>query len=72
MGTQTIETFKAKHFGKPKVDLKPSLRTLNIKQLKFLAAKHKVKVTGRVEETLLVPSQKPPQKANTLPSYQKL
>ena len=35
MGTQTLETFKAKHFDKPKADLKPTLQALSIKQLKL-------------------------------------
>ena len=63
MGTQTIETFKAKYFSKPKPDLKQSLGTLSIKQLKFLAAKHHVKVTDRVVETLFSSTRKAPTKS---------
>ena len=63
MGTQSIESFKEKHFGKPKEDLKPLLQALSVKQLKFLAAKHNVKVAGRVEETLFSSVTKAPTKS---------
>ena len=72
MGTQTLETFKAKHFDKPKADLKPTLQALSIKQLKLLAAKHKVKVTGKVEETLFSSVRKAPTKSQYITKLSKV
>jgi len=50
MRTTSIETFKARHFDKPKANLKPALKALNITQLKLLAKKHNLKVKGRTED----------------------
>ncbi len=72
MGTQSIETFKAKHFGKPKENLKPLLQTLNIKQLKFLATKHNVKVTGKLEENLFSSTRKAPTKSQYVTKLSKI
>jgi len=50
MHTTSIEIFKARHFDKPKENHKQALETLTIKQLKFLADKHHIRVKGSVVE----------------------
>jgi hypothetical protein len=64
MQTQTIESFRAKHFAKPgtlspemklkqaKAQVKQKLEHLTLPQLKALATKHGVRVPGYVEEGL--------------------
>ena len=63
MGTQSIESFKAKHFGQPKKDLRPMLQSLGVQQLKSLAAQHGVKVSGRIAEGFFTSARKPPTKS---------
>ena len=52
-GTDSWAVFLKKQGVKdPKEELKQALQSLTLQQLKLLAAKHKVKVTGRIEEDL--------------------
>jgi hypothetical protein len=52
-GTDSWAVFLKKQGVKdPKEEVKQSLQNLTLQQLKLLAAKHKVKVTGRIEEDL--------------------
>ena len=52
-GTDSWAVFLKKQGVKdPKQELKQSLENLTLQQLKLLAAKHKVKVAGRIEEDL--------------------
>ena len=62
MGTTSIEVFKARHFDTPKADLKPSLQSLSITQLKLLAKKHGIQIKGKVVESLFDSYTKPPTK----------
>jgi len=66
MGTQSIESFRKKHFtsNRPKRTTSPSsttkrklvtrqkLNEITLKQLKFLARKHKITVSGSVYENV--------------------
>jgi hypothetical protein len=63
MQTTSIETFKTRHFDKPKADLKPSLQALSISQLRGLAKKHGIKIRGEVIETLFESHTKSPTKS---------
>jgi hypothetical protein len=52
-GTDSWAVFMKKQgVADPKAKMKQSLENLTLQQLKLLAAKHKVRVTGYVEETL--------------------
>jgi len=52
-GTDSWAVFlKKQGVRDPKEELKQALQSLTLQQLKLLAAKHKVKVTGRIEEDL--------------------
>jgi hypothetical protein len=52
-GTDNWATFlKKQGIEDPKVQLKKILETLNIKQLKLLAGKHHIKISGQIEENL--------------------
>ena len=60
MHTTSIETFKARHFEKPKVNHKIDLENLTVKELKFLANKHHVHVNGHVVENFFESHTVPP------------
>jgi hypothetical protein len=77
MRTQSIENFRAKHFAStsnlmPAVNksttikkeplTKQQLNELTLKQLKFLANKHKIKVGGNVYEDMWGTTRQPPTK----------
>jgi len=63
-GTDSWSTFlKKQGVVDPKTKLKNSLQALSIKQLKSLADKHKIKVKGKVEETLFDSYRKAPSKS---------
>ena len=66
MATQSIESFRAKHFTsnrskststhsviKRKLASRQRLNELTLKQLKFLASKHKIKISSTVWEDIL-------------------
>lgn len=63
-GTDNWATFLRKRgVEDPKVKLKKSLAALNIKQLKFLAEKHNIKVKGQIVEELYETYRKAPTKS---------
>lgn len=62
MRTTSIETFKARHFDKPKMSLKPALNALMISQLKALAVKHGITVKGSLVESIFDSHIEPPTK----------
>ncbi len=63
-GTDNWATFmKKQNVVDPKTNLKESLQSLSVKQLKSLADKHNIKVKGKVVETLFDTSRKPPTKS---------
>ncbi|MFC1983622.1 HNH endonuclease [Chloroflexota bacterium] len=72
MSTTSIETFKAKHFDKPKPNLKSSLNALTVKQLKILADKHHIKVKGQVIDDWLDSHVKPPTKNQYISKLSKI
>jgi hypothetical protein len=60
MQTTSIETFKARHFDKPKVNHKQDLENLTVKELKFLANKHHIRVNGHIVESFFESHAVPP------------
>ena len=62
MHTTSIETFKARHFEKPKANHKVDLEDLTIKELKFLANQHHLHVNGQVIENFFESHKVPPTK----------
>ena len=63
-GTDSWATFLKKFgVGDPKVQLKRSLQKLSIKELKFLADKHNVKVKGKIVEDLFDSYRRSPTKS---------
>lgn len=63
-GTDSWATFlKKQGVEDPKTKLKRSLETLNIKQLKFLAERHHIKIKGQVVEDLFNTYRKAPTKS---------
>jgi len=64
MGTDSWATFlKKQNIVDPKTTLKKSLQALTIKQLKYLADKHTIKVKGRVVENFFDSYRKAPTKS---------
>jgi len=62
-GSDSWSTFlKKQNIIDPKTELKNSLQSLTIKQLKWLADKHNIKVKGKIEENLFGTTQKAPTK----------
>ncbi len=62
-GTDSWAVFMKKQgIEDPKVKVKEALERLTVPQLKLLAAKHNVRVTGRVEEGFFSSRQLPPTK----------
>ncbi|MBI4181191.1 MAG: HNH endonuclease [Chloroflexi bacterium] len=62
-GTDSWATFMKKQGIKdPKTDMKATLETLTITQLKLLAGKHHIRVTGQVVETMFDSHRKAPTK----------
>ncbi|MFC1920631.1 HNH endonuclease [Chloroflexota bacterium] len=63
-GTDNWATFlKKQGIEDPKTRIKKSLQKLNIQQLKSLATKHKVKVTGKIVENFFETFRKAPTKS---------
>lgn len=63
-GTDSWATFmKKQNVVDPKTKLKKSLQSLSVKQMKYLADKHNIKVKGKVVETLFDSSRNPPTKS---------
>ena len=63
-GTDSWGTFlKKQGVEEPKVKLKKSLETLNIKQLKLLAEKHHIKIKGQIVEDIFESYRKAPTKS---------
>ena len=64
MGTDSWATFlKKQGVEEPKTKLKRSLETLSIKQLKFLAEKHNIKVKGKIVDDFFDSYRKAPTKS---------
>jgi len=62
-GTDSWAVFLTKQkIVDPKIKIKESLKTLNVKQLKYLAEKHNIKVKGKIEEAFFSTTKKAPTK----------